>query len=170
MQSLIQELLEYSRAGRGSGEMEDVDLNEVVNTVRANLHARLDEFSATIESESLPSMKGDSRQILQLIQNLVENALKFQKEDVPPVIRITVESRLRHWEFAVADNGIGIDPKYQDRVFVIFQRLHTRDQYEGNGLGLAICKKIVDRHSGSIWLDPDYKDGACFRFQLSKHL
>lgn len=169
MQGLINELLEYSRAGRSKSPLRQIDLNQVIENVRSNLHVRMEESGCKIIAPDLPTVTGDSRQLLQLFQNLTDNAIKF-KSDKTPEVRISCEEHPDHFLIGVADNGIGIREKYKERVFVIFQRLHTRDEYPGNGIGLAICKKIIERHGGQIWLDTNYEDGCRFWFKLSKNL
>ncbi|MEM7011354.1 MAG: ATP-binding protein [Verrucomicrobiota bacterium] len=167
MQDLINELLAYSRAGRAKGPMREIDLNQVIQNVRSNLYAKLEETGGELITPELPTILGDSRQLTQLFQNLTDNAIKFQSDD-PPQIQISCEEHPEHFLLSVADNGIGINEKFKERVFVIFQRLHTRDEYPGNGIGLAICKKIVERHGGEIWLDTNYDDGCRFWFKLAK--
>lgn len=167
MQGLINELLEYSRAGRTKGPMRLIDLNQVIENVRSNLHVRIEESDCKLVVQDMPKVMGDSRQLLQLFQNLTDNAIKFKSDD-PPEVHISCEEHPDHWLIGVADNGIGIREKYKDRVFIIFQRLHTRDEYSGNGIGLAICKKIIELHGGKIWLDTNYEDGCRFWFRLSK--
>lgn len=167
MQDLINELLAYSRAGRAKGPMREIDLNQVIENVRSNLYVKLDEAGGEVIAPELPTILGDARQLTQLFQNLTDNAIKFQGDD-PPRIQISCEEHPEHYLLSVADNGIGINEKFKERVFVIFQRLHTRDEYPGNGIGLAICKKIVERHGGEIWLDTNYDDGCRFWFKLAK--
>ncbi|GIH98965.1 sensor histidine kinase [Planobispora takensis] len=152
MQSLISDLLDFSRVGRLGGERVPVDgavpLKEALN----NLSARIEETGATVTHDELPRVLGNRPQLTQLFQNLIGNALKF-RSDRAPVVHIGVRRDGEMWEFSCSDNGIGIDGKYADRIFLIFQRLHGRDVYPGTGIGLALCKKIVEYHGGHIWLD-----------------
>jgi PAS domain S-box-containing protein len=164
MQSLIDDLLAYSRVGR---ETEDgnVDLNVVLEGTRAALAPAIDESDAEIEAEPLPVVFGDVRELSQLMQNLISNAIKFV-EDGSPRIRVSADRRDGFWEIAVADNGIGIEPQHAERVFKMFQRLHGRDSYPGTGIGLAICKKIIERHGGAIEVEPGKHGGSVFRVTL----
>jgi signal transduction histidine kinase len=163
MQALINDLLAFSRVGRGGREPEPVALDDVVATARSALSRQLLDGGGRIETEPLPTILGDRAQLVSLFQNLISNALKFHGDE-PPVVRIAAERRDGAWELSCADNGIGIDPENVDRVFMIFQRLHSRDAYEGTGIGLALARKIVEYHGGRIWLDVEHSGGACFRF------
>jgi signal transduction histidine kinase len=166
MQRLINDLLEFSRVGRLVSEVSDVDLEECLGMALANLESLREEAAAVISWDSLPHVRGEAPLLTQLLQNLVGNALKFQAEGRPGRIRISAVRNGAEWEFACADNGIGIEPEYADRVFVIFQRLHPKDVYGGTGIGLAMCKKIVEYHGGRIWVDPDVTEGATIRWTL----
>ncbi|TDC54489.1 HAMP domain-containing sensor histidine kinase [Actinomadura sp. KC345] len=170
MQALINDLLSFSRVGRMSALEESLDLNEVAQHALDNVAALREETGAEVEIGELPHVPGDRAQLTRLFQNLVGNAIKFRREGVPP--RVTIDARRSgdEWEFRCADNGIGIEPRYSDRIFLIFQRLHPRDEYTGTGIGLALCKKIVEFHGGRIWLDPDgHGDdpGTVFHWTLS---
>jgi len=167
MRELIHDLLEYSRVGRSEMEFATTDLNRTVSDVLSNLHLAIEESEATIEVADLPEVVGNSIRLFQLFQNLIANALKFRGE-AKPHIRIGAEDRDGSWEFSVKDNGIGIDPVSADRVFMVFQRLHTRNEYDGTGIGLAVCKKIVDSHGGRIWVEPGSSEGSDFRFTLPR--
>lgn len=164
MQELIRDLLNYSRVGRGD-KFSDVDLGMVMERVANNLKPQIDDCGALIEALHLPTVKGDFGQLVQLFQNLVSNAMKFKGADKPHV-RISAERDRSAWKIAVADNGIGIPETYRDKIFVLFQRLHRRDQYPGTGIGLAICKKIVEHHGGQIWVESQVGQGATFVFRL----
>ena len=164
MKSLIEDLLRYSRVSRERTELSLVDLNLALETALANLQAAIRSSGAQIDAGLLPSLRADRQQLVQLFQNLVGNALKFRSATRPQV-HIRAEQRGREWWFSVQDNGIGIDPTSAERVFQLFQRLHTRDVYEGNGIGLTICKKIIDLHGGRIWVEPG-KPGSVFHFTL----
>ncbi len=167
MQALINDLLQYSRVNRKGNPFTAVNMNDLMNIIRINLSQKLKESDAILNVPELPSINGDFIQLQRLVQNLCENALKFKSEN-KPVIDVTVEEREQEWLFAVRDNGIGIESKFYNRIFVIFQRLHTRDQYEGTGIGLAVCKKIVERHGGEIWVESEYGNGSTFYFTIKK--
>jgi len=167
MQEMIQSLLAYSRIGTKGQPFRDVDCNEVVRKVLENLKDAVTRENADVSCGPLPVVPGDEIQLIQLFQNLVSNALKYNKETVPEV-RIRAEERDRNWLFAVEDNGIGIDPRFSERIFQIFQRLHGRTEYSGTGIGLAVCRKIVERHNGEIWAEPGSDRGSVFRFTLPR--
>ncbi|MBN1394807.1 MAG: response regulator [Pirellulales bacterium] len=164
MNRLIEDLLEYSRAGRLRGPLQSVDMRSVMIQVTANLESMIQSQDARIEIGRMPTVTGDQTQLVQLFQNLLGNAIKFRREE-PPLIRITATRANEAWQFAVQDNGIGIPKEYFDRVFQTFQRLQGRE-YPGTGIGLAICKKIVERHGGRIWLDSVDGQGTTFFFTL----
>lgn len=165
MQTLINDLLAYSRVGTKGKSFEECDVNEVVNRVLNTLQLSITDQQAEVTCDELPVVKADAGQLGQLFQNLISNGLKFQNEN-PPRIHIGCKRQGGAWTFSVKDNGIGIEPQYADRIFVIFQRLHTRDEYKGTGIGLAICKKIVERHGGRIWLDSEVGQGTVFHFTI----
>lgn len=165
MQTLVQDLLAFSRVGRNGTEPKVVDLNTVVEIVKKNLSASIEETKAQILCDRLPEILFDPSLCVQLIQNLVANAIKFRGPE-PPKIQIGAERNATEWIFSVKDNGIGIDQEYANTIFVIFKRLHTHDEYPGSGIGLAICKKIVERHGGRIWVESQVGQGAEFRFTL----
>jgi len=141
------------------------DCEEVFRKVLGALRLTIGESGATIEKEALPMVMADPQQLAQLFQNLLTNAIKF-KGQAPPAIKISVERRGSDWKISVHDNGIGIKPEYADRIFIIFQRLHTKTEYPGTGIGLAICKKIVERHGGTIWVEPSAEGGTTFCFTI----
>jgi signal transduction histidine kinase len=165
MQRLINDLLAFSRIGRLTAGFTDVDLNRVLDDVTSQLEAR-NEDDAEIVWSDLPTVEGEEPLLSTLFANLIGNSLKFRRPDVPPVIRITAERDGKEWRINVRDNGIGIEAEFADKVFVIFQRLHARDAYEGTGIGLAIVKKIVEYHGGRIWLDLDVDEGTSINFTL----
>jgi len=168
MQTLIQDLLAYSRVGNRSREPVPTECGAVVADALANLHTTIEECGARVDYDGLPTVYADGSQVTQLFQNLIGNALKFRRlnTDEAPRIRIHARRDGAGWTFAVQDNGIGIDPAYAGRIFVIFQRLHTREEYAGTGIGLAICKRIVERHGGRIWVESQPGQGATFLFTL----
>jgi len=165
MQQLINDLLAFSRVGRMGDSPAPVDLGESARRALANLDAAVAESRAKVAIGPLPTVSGESSLLTALFQNLIANALKFHG-DAPPEVRIHAERDGDEWLFACSDSGIGIDPEYAERVFVIFQRLHGKDEYAGTGIGLAMCRKIVEHHGGRIWLDPAAGPGTTFRFTL----
>jgi PAS domain S-box-containing protein len=165
MQTLIGDLLSYSRVGTKGIAMEPTDTGESLKDALTNLHASIEESGAVIQVDPLPTVRADAGQLTQLCQNLIANAIKF-RSDKPPEIHIGARREQDAWLFWVQDNGIGIDPQYTERIFMIFQRLHTRQKYPGTGIGLAICKRIVERHGGSIWFESQPGWGSTFYFTL----
>ncbi|MEU4422747.1 CHASE3 domain-containing protein [Actinoplanes sp. NPDC024001] len=165
MQRLINDLLAFSRIGRLTSGFTEVDLNKVLGEVKSQLEARAGE-DAEISWTAMPTVEGEEPLLTTLFVNLIGNSLKFRRPDVPPVVRITAEREGGDWQINVRDNGIGIEAEFADKVFVIFQRLHARDAYDGTGIGLAIVKKIVEYHGGRIWLDVNVPEGASINFTL----
>ena len=165
MQALLNGLLDLSRVGTRGRELEATESDAALRDALINLEQAIGEAGAEVLHEPLPTVLGDRIQLTQLFQNLVSNAVKFNANDRP---RVTVSASRSGsmWEFAVADNGIGIDPAHFDRVFQVFQRLHTRDAYEGTGIGLSVCRKIAERHGGTIWPESATGQGTTFRFTL----
>jgi signal transduction histidine kinase len=165
MQALINDLLAFSRIGRLTSGFTDVDLNRVLTEVSSQLESRTGE-DGQVSWSDLPTVEGEEPLLTTLFVNLIGNSLKFRRPDVPPVITVSAELAGQEWRINVRDNGIGIEPEFADKVFVIFQRLHARDAYEGTGIGLAIVKKIVEYHGGRIWLDLDAEVGTSINFTL----
>ena len=165
MQLLINDLLDFSRVGRVGAERVEMDTGDALAAALRNLDSRLSDTGATVTHDDMPKTVGNSTLLTQLFQNLISNALKF-RSDEPPLIHIGVRRDGDMWEFSCADNGIGVEPKYADRIFLIFQRLHPRDVYPGTGIGLALCRKIVEYHGGRIWLDTNESAGATFHWTL----
>ena len=165
MQGLIRDLLTYSRVGTRGKEFALTDCEAVVAGTLRVLQPAIEESAATVTYDPLPTVMGDETQLLQLFQNLIGNAVKY-RDSKPPVVHVSCKQEGEHWLFSVRDNGIGIDPQYANRIFVIFQRLHGRDQYAGTGIGLAVCKKIVERHDGKIWVESELGKGATFHFTI----
>jgi signal transduction histidine kinase len=165
MQQLINDLLNYSRVGRKGNGLAPVPVGEVVNLALANLRGAISDANVRIEIGDLPIVIGDRPLLAQLLQNLISNAIKFRREE-PPVIRIGAALEDSFWHFTVEDNGIGIEPEYLERVFLIFQRLHERSKYPGTGIGLAIAKKVIEQHGGRIWIDSVPGQGSRFHFTL----
>ncbi|MEU9394557.1 ATP-binding protein [Streptomyces sp. NPDC048324] len=160
MQTLINDLLAFSRVGRVHNDHQTVDLEAVLGRTLDTLSVAVEESGAEITHDTLPTVVGDPTQMGMLWQNLLSNAIKFRSPDRPPRIHISAASDDGHWEFAVTDNGIGIAPEFQEKIFVLFQRLHTKDAYPGTGIGLAMCKKVVEFHGGTIKIDPEYRQGT----------
>ncbi|MGA1870503.1 MAG: ATP-binding protein [bacterium] len=166
MQGLINDLLNYSRVGRGNFPLENRNIEEILDEALANLERTIKESGAKITHNSLPVLRVNASRMRQVFQNLISNAIKFSKKEEIPYVHISVEKKEEMWTFAVRDNGIGIDPQYAERIFQIFQRLHTRAEYSGSGIGLAICKKIVELHEGKIWMESKQGEGATFYFTI----
>jgi PAS domain S-box-containing protein len=165
MHSMIRDLLEYSRVGSRGKPLRPENCAEAVNQALSNLHSAIENTGAKIACDSLPVVMADLSQLVRLFQNLIGNALKFCRRK-PPKVHISAKQTGNDWIFSVRDNGIGIDPKHFERIFSIFQRLHTREEYEGTGVGLSICKKIVERHGGSIWVESEVGKGTTFFFTI----
>ncbi len=164
MQSMVNDILNYSRVGR-SDQLAPVAVNVPVSQALANLSLAVQEQAAVIDVEQLPVVMGERSQLVQLFQNLLSNALKFRSQE-PPRIHITAQREGAMWRFAIRDNGLGIDRQYSERIFVMFQRLHRREEYPGSGVGLALCKKIVEWHRGRIWVESEPGKGSTFYFTL----
>jgi signal transduction histidine kinase len=165
MQTLINDLLAFSRIGRSGREHEPVLLGEALADAQLALADALEGSGGRVQVDELPLVDGDRAQLASLFQNLISNAIKFRGEE-PPLVRIEVVPDGDEWLLSCSDNGIGIEPEYAERIFLIFQRLHSREAYEGSGIGLALCRKIVEYHGGRIWLEESHTGGACFRFAL----
>jgi light-regulated signal transduction histidine kinase (bacteriophytochrome) len=165
MQALINDLLAFSRVGSKAAPMVPSPLLRPLELALTNLHVAVEESGAQVTHDELPVAVIDERQIIQLFQNLIANAIKFRGAE-PPRIHVGAERAGDEWRILVKDNGIGIDPRFFNRLFVLFQRLHTAAEYDGTGIGLAICKKIVDRHGGRIWVESAPGSGATFTFTL----
>jgi chemotaxis family two-component system sensor kinase Cph1 len=166
LQSLINGLLDYSRIGRADIRFKDTYIPDVIEKVKLALNSQIVASGAVITSSDMPHVKGVSSLITNLFQNLIANAIKFGKADVQPLIEIKAERQGDKYLFSVRDNGIGFSPEYEERIFGIFQRLHTRQEYEGTGIGLALCKKIVEFHKGKLWVESNPEEGSTFYFTL----
>ena len=165
MQRLIQDLLTYSRVGTRGKPLEPIDSEVILDHALVNLRMATEDSGAVVTHNPMPPVMGDDLQLVQLFQNLLGNAIKFHGEE-PPRVHVSAEPKENEWLFSVCDNGIGIASKYFDRIFVIFQRLHSREDYPGTGTGLAICKSIVERHGGRIWVESEPGKGSTFYFTL----
>lgn len=167
LQELIDGLADYARASAAIEQPRPVVLDQVVAKVLTQLAVVIHDSGAQVDADALPQVEGDPLRLTQLFRNLIANALKF-RSDAPPRIRVYVEDAGEQWRLAVADNGIGIDPKHAQRVFEVFQRLHAREEYPGTGIGLALCRKIVESHGGRIWMESQAGKGATVFFTLPK--
>jgi light-regulated signal transduction histidine kinase (bacteriophytochrome) len=165
MQQLIDDLLAYSRVGSKAREPVPTDAAQLVQTAQANLRVAIDETKAQIDIGPLPTINADGPQLVLVFQNLIGNAIKFRGSE-PPSIEVSARRDGDAWLFSVKDNGIGFSPEFHEKVFMLFQRLHTKDKYPGTGIGLAICKKIIERHHGRIWVDSIPGHGSTFFFTL----
>ncbi|QLK25765.1 MEDS domain-containing protein [Natrinema zhouii] len=165
MREMIDGLLEYSRVETRGDPFEPVELDALLDDVLADLQIQIEETDAEITAEQLPRVTGDASQLRQVVQNLLDNAIQYSG-DAPPRIHIDAYRRGREWVISVQDDGIGIDPADQDRVFTVFDRLHSREEYEGTGIGLALCQRIIERHGGDIWVDSEPGEGSTFSFTL----
>ena len=166
MQRLIDDILLYSRVSTRALPFELVEMERVLQTVLGNLGIAATEAEAKITHDPLPVIKADPSQMGQVLQNLIANAIKFSRKGEPPVVHISARKENKEWVFSVKDSGIGIDPELFGRLFVLFQRLHTQDEYPGTGIGLAVTKKIVERHGGRIWIESEPGKGSTFHFSI----
>lgn len=166
MRSLIDDLLSYSRVATRASPFEKIDLNKIVEEVLSDLEVRIEQLKAQVHVSQLPSIEADPSQMRQLVQNLLSNAIKFHKPDLAPEVFISAQVEGNWCNFEVKDNGIGFDEKYLDRIFAIFQRLHGRHEYEGTGVGLAVCRKITERHGGTLLARSSPGAGATFVAKL----
>ncbi len=164
MQRLINDLLTFARVGK-RGKFEPADCAAALWQAINNLKAAIDASGADVTHDPLPTLMADRSQMVRLFQNLVGNSIKFHGEE-PPRIHISAEQKGQEWIFSVSDHGIGIDPQYAERIFAVFHRLHTREEYPGTGIGLAVCKKIVEHHGGRIWVESELGKGSTFRFTI----
>ena len=165
MRVLLNDLLDYSRVGTRGKPFKPTDYEEVLHQAIANLKVAIEESRAVVTHDYLPTLIADEGQLVQLFQNLIGNAIKFCNQE-PPRVHVSSETRANTWVFSIRDNGIGIDPQHAQRIFEMFKRLHTREEYPGTGMGLAICKKIVERHGGHIWVHSQPGEGSTFYFTI----
>jgi light-regulated signal transduction histidine kinase (bacteriophytochrome) len=167
MQRLINDLLEYSRVTTRGKPFVNINLSSVVDLAINNLSEKISESGAVIHRDTLPVVKGDEIQLMRVFQNLIDNAIKFKSNNLPDIY-IDSKEEMGSVVISIKDNGIGIDPKYNDKIFVIFQRLHSHANYPGTGIGLAICKRTIERLGGKIWLQSEPGLGTTFYFTLNK--
>ena len=166
MQGLLKDLLAYSRSATNGNALHEISGEMSLKEALSNLRATIQESGAVVTHDSLPAITTDSTQLTQVFQNLVGNAIKYRTAEVPHVHVSVSKNGGNEWIFSVRDNGLGIDPQYFERIFVLFQRLHGREEFEGTGIGLAICKKIVERLGGRIWVESQPEKGSTFFFAL----
>jgi PAS domain S-box-containing protein len=167
MSNLVKGLLDYSRIGRKQ-EFETINCQTIIDEVLADLDSAIHESQAKIQLEKLPELRANATEIRLLFQNLINNAIKFCHKNTPPIINISASQTKEDWKFSISDNGIGIPKKYQEKIFIIFQRLHSQEEYKGTGIGLSHCQKIVESHGGKIWVDSEPDHGSTFYFTLRK--
>jgi signal transduction histidine kinase len=165
MEALINALLAYARVGTKTKDLKLIDYNDMVECATTNLQAEIERSRAIVTHDQLPTTLGDNIQVVQLFQNLISNSIKFRREK-PPRVHISTEHREKEWVISIYDNGIGIDPKHLNCIFDIFQRAHSSAEHPGNGIGLAICKKIVENHGGRIWVESTQGKGSTFKFTI----
>jgi light-regulated signal transduction histidine kinase (bacteriophytochrome) len=166
MQALINDLLAFSRVGTQGGPFERIDTSALLDDVITDLASAIEDTGTHVIRDALPVVFVDGRQLAQVFQNLIANAIKYRRDGVTPRVHVRVQRAGSEWRFEVEDNRLGIEPQYYERVFVLFQRLHTREHSDGTGIGLAISKKIVERHGGRIWLNSVPGAGSTFHFTL----
>ena len=168
MQDMIRDLLSYVTVENRIKQLRLIDCEAIFLEVLSNLEVAIAESDAVIIHDSLPTVMSDASQMLRLLQNLVSNAIKFRMQEKPLLISVQAVEQEKEWLFSVKDNGIGIAPNYSERIFQMCQRLHTQNEYSGTGIGLAVCKKIVDNHGTSIWVESQPGEGATFYFTIKK--
>jgi light-regulated signal transduction histidine kinase (bacteriophytochrome) len=166
MEMLVRDLLAYTQAAQLEPPAEAVDTNAALSSALANLAGAIKESGARVTSDPLPPVQVHATQLQQLFQNLIGNAIKYRRAETPPVVRVAVRRDGASWLFSVSDNGLGIEAEYKERIFGLFKRLHTGDEYSGTGIGLAICERIVERYQGRIWVESEPGAGSSFFFTL----
>jgi len=170
MRQIILDLLEFSRVGRTDETLNEISIESIVKEIIILHGKQIEELNANIKYDVLPSLICHKTPIRQLFQNIIGNSLKYHKIGVPPVIEITSTDKGNYWEFSISDNGIGIETDYHEKIFVIFQRLHNKDEYSGTGIGLAICRKIVESMGGNIGVTSSVNKGSTFHFTIPKNI
>lgn len=167
-QSLIKDILSYASLDRNSNSPEQIDLVEIIRAIEQNQQLIISEHQGGITYEQLPQIMGYKMQIYQVFQNLINNGMKYKKENFPPIIHISFADKGEHWMFSISDNGIGMESHQLEKIFEVFKRLHRKDEYSGTGIGLSICKKVVERHGGKIWVESEVGRGSTFYFTILK--
>jgi light-regulated signal transduction histidine kinase (bacteriophytochrome) len=167
-QALVVDILAYSSIGTDTQLLEDVVGEDLINVVKDNMQNVLLENGGGITCDPLPILRGNKTQLFQLFQNLINNGMKYRKLDTPPKVHVSVKDAGDCWQFAIKDNGIGMEQRHLKKIFEVFQRLHRKSQYAGTGVGLSICKKVVERHGGIIWVESEKGVGSTFYFTLLK--
>jgi light-regulated signal transduction histidine kinase (bacteriophytochrome) len=165
MQALIHDLLAYSRVDSRARPFSSVAVLDVFNDALAQMTSSIQDAAAKVTCDELPVVVGDRSQLVQLMQNLIGNGLKYHGDE-PPNIHVSAKLNGNNWEFSVRDNGIGIEPRYHDQIFEIFKRLHNQKEYPGTGIGLSVCRRVVSRHGGRIWLESEPGHGSTFHFTI----
>ena len=168
MRQIILDLLEFSKVGKMEDKQEAVDLNELVKEIEILFRKEIKDKNASLKIDSLSTIQTYKSPVRQIFQNLISNALKYTLPNIAPQIEIKETQSTTHWQYTVADNGIGINQEYFQKIFIIFQRLHNKDEYSGTGMGLAVTKKIIENLGGSIWLESEEGKGSTFYFTLLK--
>ncbi|TKB95981.1 PAS domain S-box protein [Pedobacter cryophilus] len=168
MRQIILDLLEFSRVGRTPENLEEIDVKDLIIDIKSLFRKQIEETHTKLTFKDFPLIKSYKTPIRQVLQNLISNALKYHNKNTTPIIQISVEDKPNYWEFCITDNGIGIDQEYFKKIFIIFQRLHNKDEYSGTGMGLAICKKIIENLGGEIWVDSEEGKGSTFYFTIKK--
>jgi light-regulated signal transduction histidine kinase (bacteriophytochrome) len=166
METLLRDLLAYSQAATLEKPADSTDARQALDDALSNLSTAIAETGAVVTAGPLPSVAVHATHLQQLFQNLIGNAIKYRSPDRRPVVHVAAERQAAHWVFAITDNGIGIDPEYNETIFGLFKRLHTADQYSGTGIGLALCQRVVERYDGRIWVESEPGRGSAFRFKF----
>jgi len=166
MRALIKDLLEYAHASNENKKVADLDLSDILNQVSRNLEKQIHESGAEIQFENLPILRANKASMISLLQNLINNGIKFQNNNTRPIIKIKAFKNAEAWVIAIKDNGIGIHSKYHTKIFEPFKRLHAKSEYKGTGIGLTVCKKIIARMGGDLWIESGKDNGSTFYFSI----
>ncbi|HML05460.1 MAG TPA: ATP-binding protein, partial [Methanobacterium sp.] len=166
LQQMIIDLLEYSRIMTRGDLFTEVNVNDVLNDALFYLQGAIDDTCAEITHDPLPNVVADKNQLTKVFQNLISNSIKFRKKDISPKIHVSSKKEKNEYIFSVQDNGIGMESQYAERIFTIFQRLHTREEYQGTGIGLSIVRRVIERHRGHVWVESELGVGSTFYFTI----